>query len=129
MLIPKSPPPDDPPYPPPPPPPPGQAVGVKTRRRCGCRRLLCAAAVCLLLAGGLCAVLFAVILPALSDTPDAGSSTAAGEDGEWFRVVSGPCTTSENGRCVGRPDGYAAFEVCEIAVGRVGGRALLLSSN
>jgi hypothetical protein len=101
---------------------------VKTRRRCGCRRLLCAAAVCLLLAGGLCAVLFAVVLPALSDTPDAGNSTAAGEN-EWFRVVSGPCTTSENGRCVGRPDGYAAFEVCEIAVGRVGGRALLLSSN
>jgi hypothetical protein len=37
-----------------------------------------------------------------------------------FEVVSGPCTTSQGGRCVGRPDGYGPDESCEIAV-RMGG--------
>eukprot|EP01050_Picozoa_sp_SAG11_P003868 SAG11_NODE_231_length_11932_cov_40.992817_4_plen_1147_part_00 len=35
----------------------------------------------------------------------------------FFTVVSGPCTVSEAGRCVGRPDGYLPNEDCEIMVG------------
>eukprot|EP01052_Picozoa_sp_SAG31_P026830 SAG31_NODE_2460_length_5658_cov_8.348084_2_plen_916_part_00 len=33
-----------------------------------------------------------------------------------FTVVSGPCTVSDGGRCVGRPDGYLPNEECEILV-------------
>ncbi len=39
----------------------------------------------------------------------------------YFRVISGPCTTSRGGRCVGRPDGYGPSESCTIVVGGVGG--------
>ena len=38
-----------------------------------------------------------------------------------FVVNSGPCTTSEGGRCVGRPDGYLPNEECEIEVGGASG--------
>ena len=38
-----------------------------------------------------------------------------------FVVTSGPCTTSQNGRCVGRPDGYGPSEECAITVGGGGG--------
>lgn len=31
-----------------------------------------------------------------------------------FVVLSGPCTTSMGGRCVGRPDGYFSNEDCAI---------------
>jgi hypothetical protein len=34
-----------------------------------------------------------------------------------FAVSSGPCTITEGGRCVGRPDGYLPNERCTIAVG------------
>eukprot|EP01050_Picozoa_sp_SAG11_P014115 SAG11_NODE_1706_length_4412_cov_3.163691_3_plen_352_part_00 len=37
--------------------------------------------------------------------------------GAFFTVDSGPCTVSEGGRCVGRPDGYLPNEECEIVVG------------
>lgn len=37
-----------------------------------------------------------------------------------FEVVSGPCTVSQGGRCVGRPNGYSQNEQCNIAV-RSGG--------
>ena len=33
-----------------------------------------------------------------------------------FTVNSGPCTISNDGRCVGRPDGYGINEFCEITV-------------
>ena len=40
----------------------------------------------------------------------------------FFTVVSGPCTTAEGGRCVGRwPGGYLPNEDCEIAVAGGGG--------
>eukprot|EP01046_Picozoa_sp_COSAG06_P038786 COSAG06_NODE_4509_length_4193_cov_11.274792_2_plen_387_part_00 len=35
----------------------------------------------------------------------------------FFLVFSGPCTVSEGGRCVGRPDGYGPSEDCDITVG------------
>ena len=38
-----------------------------------------------------------------------------------FAVTSGPCTTSEGGRCVGRPEGYYFYEQCTIIVGGGGG--------
>ena len=38
-----------------------------------------------------------------------------------FTIRSGPCTVSEGGRCVGRPEGYRANERCTIIVGGVGG--------
>lgn len=34
-----------------------------------------------------------------------------------FVVGSGPCTVTEGGRCVGRPDGYFPNEQCSITVG------------
>eukprot|EP01050_Picozoa_sp_SAG11_P017933 SAG11_NODE_2642_length_3138_cov_2.834814_2_plen_774_part_00 len=34
----------------------------------------------------------------------------------FFTVTSGSCTASEDGRCVGRPDGYSPNEQCEIIV-------------
>jgi hypothetical protein len=37
-----------------------------------------------------------------------------------FFVVSGPCTTRDGGRCVGRPHGYGPNERCEIVVARGG---------
>ena len=37
----------------------------------------------------------------------------------WFVVNSGPCTVSQGGRCVGRPQGYGPDESCTIAVGGV----------
>eukprot|EP00729_Bicosta_minor_P022227 gene22227-26651_t len=39
-----------------------------------------------------------------------------------FVVNSGPCTASEDGRCVGRPDGYLPNEECTITVQGGGGR-------
>lgn len=38
-----------------------------------------------------------------------------------FVVSSGPCTVSDAGRCVGRPDGYLPNEECTITVGGGGG--------
>eukprot|EP01052_Picozoa_sp_SAG31_P021600 SAG31_NODE_1678_length_7548_cov_16.675393_2_plen_910_part_00 len=39
----------------------------------------------------------------------------------FFVVLSGPCTVTEHGRCVGRwPGGYLPNEACHIAVGRGG---------
>ena len=40
-----------------------------------------------------------------------------------FSVSSGPCTVSEGGRCVGRPEGYGQDEDCAITV--VGGGGVL----
>jgi hypothetical protein len=40
-----------------------------------------------------------------------------------FIVNSGPCTVSEGGRCVGRPQGYGKYEDCMISVG--GGSGVL----
>lgn len=37
-----------------------------------------------------------------------------------FTVLSGPCTTRGNGRCVGRPEGYGPREQCEIVVNGTG---------
>eukprot|EP01047_Picozoa_sp_COSAG01_P055411 COSAG01_NODE_6167_length_3814_cov_24.241992_2_plen_559_part_00 len=37
-----------------------------------------------------------------------------------FSVISGPCTTRQNGRCVGRPHGYQPGEQCAIQVSRGG---------
>eukprot|EP01051_Picozoa_sp_SAG22_P003433 SAG22_NODE_166_length_16765_cov_30.782791_15_plen_162_part_00 len=37
-----------------------------------------------------------------------------------FSVSSGPCTLTEAGRCVGRPDGYGQNEQCEIGVAEGG---------
>eukprot|EP01052_Picozoa_sp_SAG31_P011505 SAG31_NODE_653_length_13152_cov_4.899487_1_plen_747_part_00 len=34
--------------------------------------------------------------------------------GQWFIVESGPCTISQDGLCVGRPDGYGDDEACVI---------------
>eukprot|EP01045_Picozoa_sp_COSAG04_P001745 COSAG04_NODE_59_length_30260_cov_18.181327_13_plen_205_part_00 len=41
-----------------------------------------------------------------------------------FSVTSGPCTVSEGGRCVGRPEGYGPNEACAITVGGTGGGVL-----
>eukprot|EP01045_Picozoa_sp_COSAG04_P007564 COSAG04_NODE_398_length_14962_cov_39.977461_7_plen_308_part_00 len=41
----------------------------------------------------------------------------------FFVVLSGPCTVSEGGRCVGRPEGYLPLEDCAITV-VVGGGVL-----
>eukprot|EP01051_Picozoa_sp_SAG22_P005929 SAG22_NODE_370_length_11576_cov_83.771456_4_plen_2189_part_00 len=41
----------------------------------------------------------------------------------WFEVISGPCTTLQNGRCAGRPAGYLANEQCASVV-RGAGEAL-----
>ena len=38
-----------------------------------------------------------------------------------FAVTSGPCTVSDGGRCVGRPEGYGPDEDCAITVGGGGG--------
>ena len=38
-----------------------------------------------------------------------------------FLVLSGPCTVSDGGRCVGRPRGYLGSEACDITVGGGGG--------
>ena len=38
-----------------------------------------------------------------------------------FEVTSGPCTVSEAGRCVGRPEGYGPSEHCTITVGVASG--------
>jgi len=38
-----------------------------------------------------------------------------------FVVSSGPCTVSQGGRCVGRPEGYGPSEDCAITVGGRGG--------
>lgn len=40
-----------------------------------------------------------------------------------FDVLFGPCTVSDGGRCVGRPEGYGSSEECEIIV--VGGGGVL----
>jgi hypothetical protein len=37
-----------------------------------------------------------------------------------FTVLSGPCSISSDGRCVGRPDGYRSSESCEISAGAGG---------
>ena len=37
-----------------------------------------------------------------------------------FTVVSGPCTTDQGGRCVGRPSGYSNYEDCTITVSGAG---------
>ena len=37
-------------------------------------------------------------------------------EGPVFSVTSGPCTVSEVGRCVGRPQGYGPSEECTITV-------------
>eukprot|EP01043_Picozoa_sp_COSAG02_P010643 COSAG02_NODE_378_length_23535_cov_35.310164_14_plen_865_part_00 len=44
-----------------------------------------------------------------------------GFGGPFFVVASGPCTVSEGGRCVGRPEGYGPNEDCAITVGGHGG--------
>ena len=56
-------------------------------------------------------------------TVGAGGSTAI-DPGGWgltgapkFLVLSGPCTVSESGRCVGRARGYTPDEACAIVVG------------
>lgn len=38
-----------------------------------------------------------------------------------FTVTFGPCTVSDSGRCVGRPDGYLPSETCAITVDGGGG--------
>eukprot|EP01045_Picozoa_sp_COSAG04_P022289 COSAG04_NODE_2497_length_4008_cov_1.911486_2_plen_382_part_00 len=38
-----------------------------------------------------------------------------------FAVASGPCTVSEGGRCVGRPEGYGPNERCVVTVSGGGG--------
>eukprot|EP01052_Picozoa_sp_SAG31_P004296 SAG31_NODE_176_length_21334_cov_12.211067_25_plen_612_part_00 len=37
-----------------------------------------------------------------------------------FQVMTGPCTTSADSTCVGRPTGYDSNEVCRIVVSRAG---------
>eukprot|EP01047_Picozoa_sp_COSAG01_P021749 COSAG01_NODE_1271_length_10961_cov_555.935739_4_plen_334_part_00 len=37
-----------------------------------------------------------------------------------FLVTSGPCTTRDNDRCVGRPNGYSLSEHCDISVTSMG---------
>ena len=76
----------------------------------------------------------------LAESPDAGELTgtmAVAADGtktveppNWgrpcaFVVTSGPCTVSDDGRCVGRPDGYMPDEQCAITVVGVGGMCML----
>ena len=52
---------------------------------------------------------------------DDGSCSGPGIDPAYFFVVFGPCTVSNGGRCVGRPDGYGPDEMCTIGVGGRGG--------
>ena len=69
-------------------------------------------------------VLDAVTVP---EQPEAGEVTGVVTNGEAptfsgsihpsrFTVLSGPCTTSEGGRCVGRSQGYGPSEACTITV-------------
>ena len=66
-------------------------------------------------------VSFVVLLTAASGTVTRVDTTTVFDGLGWrFDVVSGPCTTRDDGRCVGRPSGYQPNEQCTITVG-VGG--------
>jgi len=89
------------------------------------------------LSGGGLLSLASVIVPGVgvfdgSNVPEPLQSTA--DLVGWFFVTSGcsgrycdpetgtsPCTVSEGGRCVGRPEGYGPSEECTITVGGSGG--------
>ena len=67
------------------------------------------------LSGGGALSLASVIVPGVGEFD--------GHQVRWFAVISGPCTVSEGGRCVGRPEGYGPDEDCAITV--VGGGGVL----
>ena len=78
--------------------------------------------------------LSAITMP---EVPDAGALTGTmtiradgskttdppsfGVSNTFFLVFSGPCTISDDGRCVGRAEGYLPNEACAIVVGGGGG--------
>eukprot|EP01050_Picozoa_sp_SAG11_P016808 SAG11_NODE_2337_length_3500_cov_62.684505_3_plen_714_part_00 len=47
---------------------------------------------------------------------DAPSAASIQSTDPTFTVISGPCSVSQRGRCVGRPAGYSFSESCEINV-------------